>query len=85
MPVTSLPSALITDNGKRVLLRVNGRLYELSQPELRRVLGLPTGPMGLGITIDKGRVCFEFAGDERVIELTTKQLHQRLSRRSAPA
>ena len=85
MPAMSLPSALITDKGKRVLLRVNGRFYELSQPELRRVLGLPEGPMGLGITIDKGRICFEFAGDQRTIELTAKQLHYRLSRRSAPA
>jgi hypothetical protein len=83
MPVTSPPSALITDKGR--LLRVSGRLYELTQAELRRVLGLPEGPMGLGITIDKGRVCFEFTGDQRTIELTPRQLHHRLSRRSTPA
>ena len=34
------PSALITEQGQRVLLRIEGRHYELSQDELRSLLGL---------------------------------------------
>ncbi len=37
---TSTPSALITDNGRRILLRIHGHFYELSHDELRGVLGL---------------------------------------------
>jgi len=60
----SAPSALITDQGQRVLLRIQGQYYELSQPELRTMLGLPAGPLGLGITIDGDRLRFEFALDQ---------------------
>ena len=61
--VRSAPSALITDRGDRVLLRLEGRFYELSQQELRGVLGLPDGPPGLGISIDRDRLRFEFVQD----------------------
>lgn len=74
------PSALITDQGRRVLLRLRGRQYELSQEELRTLLGLPSAPPGLGITIDGDRFCFEFAADNRTLELSAKQLHHRLSK-----
>ena len=78
----SLPSALITDNGERVLLRVEGRFYELSQEELRAVLGLPAGPRGVGITIDRDRFRFEFPADHQTLELSVLQLHRRLARQS---
>ena len=74
------PSALITDQGQRVLFRLQGRFYELSQPELRTLLGLPAGPPGLGITIHRDRLCFEFAGDDRTSEISAGQLHRRLAR-----
>ena len=74
------PSALITDQGRRVSLRVRGRHYELSQEELRSVLRLPPGPPGLGITIDRNRFCFEFAADHRTVELSAEQLHRRLAK-----
>jgi hypothetical protein len=73
------PSALITDQGRRVGLRMQGRLYELSQEELRSVLGLPPGPPGLGITIDHDRFHFEFAADQRTVEVSAKQLQRRLA------
>lgn len=63
MPSSS-PSALITDQGQRVLLRLQGRFYELTQPELRTLLGLSPGPPGLGISIDGDRFRFEFPADE---------------------
>jgi hypothetical protein len=75
----SLPSALITDEGRRVLLRVQGRFYTLSQDELRALLGLPPGAPGLGITIDGGRLRFEFAADNRSVEISAGQLHRRLT------
>ena len=37
----------IAVEGERVLLRIHGRYYELSQQELRNLLGLPAGPPGL--------------------------------------
>jgi hypothetical protein len=74
------PSALITDQGRRVGLRMGGRLYELSQEELRSVLGLPAGSPGLGITIDHNRFRFEFAADHQTIELSVEQLHRRLAK-----
>ncbi len=76
---SSAPSALITDKGRRVLLRIQGRFYELSQEELRTLLGLPAGPLGLGITIDRDRLCFEFTGDQQTIEISAGQLQQRLA------
>jgi hypothetical protein len=78
----SVPSALITDQGQRVLLRIEGQYYELSQPELRALLGLPPGPPGLGITIDGDRLCFEFAADQLTVELSARQLHRRLAGQS---
>jgi hypothetical protein len=78
----SAPSALITDQGQRVLLRIQGQYYELSQPELRTLLGLPAGPPGLGITIDGGRLCFEFAGDQQTVEMSAGQLQRRLAKQS---
>ncbi len=35
------PSALITDQGRQIYLRIEGRFYQLSQEELRSLLGLP--------------------------------------------
>jgi len=78
------PSALVTDQGQRVLLRLQGRIYELSQQELRDLLGLPAGPPGLGISIEGNRFRFEFAADSQTIELTVKQLLGRLSEQTAP-
>ncbi len=73
------PSALITGQGQRVLLRIQGRLYELSQQELRTRLGLPEGPPGLGITIDRDRFRFEFAASQPV-EFSSRQLQRRLAK-----
>jgi hypothetical protein len=72
------PSALVTDQGRRVHLRIRGRLYERSQEELRELLGLPPGLPGLGITIVRNRLRFEFAADNQTVELTAEQLHRRL-------
>jgi len=76
------PSALITDRGRRVLIRIQGRQYELSQDELRALLGLPPGPAGLGISIDGNRIHFEFAGDAKSLELSADQLQHRLRKPS---
>ena len=73
------PSALITDQGRRLLLRIRGRSYELSHEELRTLLGLPPGPVGLGITIDRDRFRFEFAADKQEIEVSAEQLRRRLA------
>jgi hypothetical protein len=75
-------SALITEQGHRITLRLQGRYYQLSQDELRSVLGLPPGPPGLGISIDHDRICFEFPGDQQTVELTAAQLHRRLAKQS---
>lgn len=80
---SSSPSALITDQGGRVLLRLKGRYYELTQPALRQVLHLPEGSPGLGITIDRDRLHFEFAGDDRSATITAAQLQRRLVKRMA--
>ncbi len=80
---SSAPSALITDQGARVLLRLKGRFYALSQQALRQVLELPEGPPGLGITIDRDRLHFEFVGDDRSATITATQLHRRLAKRMA--
>jgi hypothetical protein len=77
---SSSPSALITDDGASVLLRLDGRFFQLSQQALRQVLGLPEGPPGLGITIDRGRLQFEFA-DDRSLTITSTQLRRRLAKR----
>jgi hypothetical protein len=74
------PSALITDQGRRVLLRINGRLYQLSQEELRTLLGLPPGPPGLGITVDRNRFHFEFVGADEIVDVSAEQLHRRLAK-----
>ncbi len=74
------PSALIANQGQRVLLRIRGRQYELSQDELRVLLGLPPGAPGLGITIDHNRFHFEFSADGRILEMTAQQLHRRLTK-----
>jgi hypothetical protein len=66
-----------------VLLRLQGRFYELSQEELRALLGLPAGPPGLGISIDGRRLRFEFAADNRSLELSAGQLHRRLVKQLA--
>jgi hypothetical protein len=80
---SSSPSALITDQGARVLLRLKGRFYALNQPALRQVLDLPEGPPGLGITIDGDALHFEFVGDNRSVTITAAQLHHRLAKRIA--
>jgi hypothetical protein len=77
----SAPSALITDHGRRVFLRIQGQYYELSQPDLRSLLGLPAGPPGLGITVDGNRLCFEFAGDGQAVAMSAGQLQRRLVKR----
>ena len=77
-------SALITDQGSRVLLRLDGRFYRLTQEALRQALGQPDGPPGLGISIDGDRLQFEFAGDNRSVTITAAQLRRRLAKQ-APA
>jgi hypothetical protein len=79
----SSSSALITDEGRQVLLRIQGRFYELSQEELRTVLGLPSGPPGLGITVDGNLLRFEFAADDQAIELSSDQLNRLLAKQVA--
>jgi hypothetical protein len=79
---SSSVSALITDDGASVLFRLDGRFYRLSLHELRQILGLPEGPPGLGITVDRGRLQFEFA-DDRSVTLTCAQLRRRLAKRIA--
>jgi hypothetical protein len=74
------PSALVIDQGRRVLLRIGGRLYEVTQEERRAVLGLPAGPPGLGITIDGNRLCFEFGSDDQEEEISADQLQRRLAK-----
>lgn len=74
----SNPSALITNKGQRVLLRLDGRVHELTQSELRTVLGLSAGAPGLGISIDRDRLTFEF--DEQTVEVTERQLQRRLAK-----
>jgi hypothetical protein len=81
--VRAASSALITDDGRRVRLRIQGRIYELSQIELRSLLGLAPGDPGLGITIDHNRFRFEFAADEQIVELSSGQLYRRLSKQMA--
>jgi len=75
-------SALVTDEGRRVLLRVCGRYFELSQPALREVLDLPAGPLGVGITVDHDRLRFEFSEDNQNIEISAAKLHRRLAKYS---
>jgi hypothetical protein len=74
------PSALITDNGQKILLRIQGRFYALSQEELRTLLDLPPGPPGLGITIDRGSLRFEFPADNQTVEMTAERLQRRLAK-----
>ena len=74
------PSALITDRGRRVLLRIEGRFYELNQKELRSLLGQPAGSPGLGITIDGDRFHFEFAAPAATVDISAKQLRRRLAK-----
>jgi hypothetical protein len=76
----SAPSALIIDQGRRVLLRIGGRFYEVTQEELRTLLGLPEGPPGLGITIDRELLSFEFAADQQHREISAAQLRHRLAK-----
>ncbi len=66
-----------------MLLRLEGRFYELTQEDLRSLLGLRPGPPGLGITIDRGRVRFEFAADKQSIVLSSEQLQRRLAKQLA--
>jgi hypothetical protein len=83
MPNTA-PSALITDRGRRIHLRLGGRFFALSQNELRRVLGLPEGGPGLGITIDGEHLVFEFSADEQTVEMSAVQLRRCLARQKVP-
>ena len=80
---SSSPSALITEEGRRVLLRLGGRYYELTQPALRRVLDLPEGSPGVGITIDGDRLRFEFVSDDQSVTISAGQLARRLAKHSA--
>jgi len=75
------PSALITDRGQRVMFRIDGRVHEMTFAELRAMLGLPPASPGLGITIDRNRLTFEFAADDSSIALTEAQLRRRLAKR----
>jgi hypothetical protein len=72
---------LVTDQGARVLLRLDGHFYQLGQSALRQLLRLPDGPPGLGISIDRDRLHFEFAGDNQSATVTAGQLRRRLAQR----
>ena len=77
------PSALVTEMGQRIQLRLEGRYYEITQDELRTLLGLTEGPAGVGITIDRDRLRFEFVADEQSVELSAAQLHRKLNKQLA--
>ena len=77
------PSALISEKGQRVQFRIAGCFYELTQKELRSLLGLPTGPLGLGIIIEGDRFLFEFTGQKQTIEMRQSQLKRILARQFA--
>ena len=81
--MAAAPSALVIDQGRRVLLRLGGRLYDMTQEELRAVLGLPKGLPGLGITIDRNRLHFEFAEDGPGVTIAATAL-QRLLKKKSP-
>jgi hypothetical protein len=83
MAGTSPPSALITEQGRRVHLRIQGRQYELGQTELRALLGLPPGSPGLGITVNNDRFHFEFSADGKAVELSARQLHRLMAKQLA--
>lgn len=78
MPGTA-PSALVIDQGKRVLLRIDGKYFNIDQNDLRQLLGLPAGKPGVGIRINAQRFSFEFC-DEDPVELTAKQMLNRLAK-----
>lgn len=69
----SPPSALVTDQGK-VLFRIQGKFFEVSQEDLRSLLGLPPGPAGLGIIIDGNNFRFEFPLDNEISKISAGQL-----------
>jgi hypothetical protein len=78
MAVRTSPSALVVDKGRRVLLRLPRGHYDVTQQELRSVLGVLPGPPGLGITIDRNRFYFDFADDQSV-EISAGTLARRLA------
>jgi hypothetical protein len=78
MKTRSIPSALVI--GRRVLLRIGGRQYAMDQTALRRLLGLPDGPSGVGITIDHDRLHFEFPADKQAVKISATQLYRRLAK-----
>jgi len=75
------PSALVIDRGRKVLLRLGGRFYQITQEELRKSLGLPAGPPGLGISIDADRLYLEFSVDNQRAEVSETQLQRLLSKK----
>jgi hypothetical protein len=77
---TSFSSALVSDQGTLVSLRLNGHFYQLSQEDLRTVLGLPQGPPGLGVVVDRDRLRFEFVEDAQTTEISASKLRGRLAR-----
>ena len=79
----AIPSALVTEEGRSVCFRLQGKYFELSYAELRSLLGLPPGRRGVGITIDQNRLQFEFPADKQTVELSAAQLYRRLARRAA--
>jgi hypothetical protein len=66
--------------GRRIQLRLEGRYFEISHDDLRTLLGLPPGEPGLGITVDRDRLRFDFAADDRSVELSASQLRRKLSK-----
>ena len=80
--IHALPSALVTNKGQRVLFRIDGKVYELTQAQLRTLLGLPAGATGLGISIDNNRFSFEFSDDAQAVELSARQLQRRLAKQA---
>jgi hypothetical protein len=79
----SSTSALVIENGRKILLRLRGRFYKVTQEELRIALGLRAGPPGLGITIDGERLHLEFPADNQVAEVSAAQLQRLLAKKVA--
>jgi len=80
----AFPSALVTEEGRSVRFRIQGKYFEVNHAQLRSMLGLPPGPRGVGITIDRDRLQFQFPADNQFVELSAAQLFRRLSKQAAP-
>jgi hypothetical protein len=77
----SAPSALVTNDGK-VLFRLKGRFFEVRQEEFRTLLGLPSGPLGVGIVVDGNNFRFEFPLDKQRKRVSADELLRLLDKQA---